>query len=97
MGSIGQSVSIIAYNVNTLRGAAAAVLLGVGPAVQASERRTGGAGARARDHFGLLLLRFRVTLPFSPFFLGLCSIRFALVPVFSGWLYAVIWGAMVFY
>ena len=97
MGSIGQTVYIIAYNVNSSPRGASAVLLIVGPAVQASERRTGGAGAGRRDRFGLLLLCFRVTLPSFPFYVGLDAVLLVSVWFRSGWFAGVGMGAMVFY
>lgn len=54
MGAIGQSVYIIAYNVNRSGRAFPAGLLGVGPAVQVAELRTGGAGAGRRGWFRAL-------------------------------------------
>lgn len=97
MGSIGQCVYIIAYNVNSSPGSLLLGLLSWAPAVQAAERRTGGALAGRRAGFGPLLMAFRVTLPSIPVFLGLCFIRFCSVCVCSGLFPSVLWGCAVFY
>ena len=94
MGSFGQSVSIIAYNVNRSGGAGAAVLLSWAHAVQAAERRTGGAGAGRRAGFGSLLRASRVTRPLSPIFLPCISIWFYSVCIRSGWFAGVGMGAI---
>lgn len=97
MGSFGQCVSIIAYNVNSSRRRLLLGLLSWAPAVQVSERRTGGAGAGPRAGFGPLLRASRVTLPPSPFYFGLDAVGLVSVLSLFGWLYAVIWGAIGYY
>lgn len=94
MGSMGRCVSIIAYNVNSSPGVVPAGLLVVGPAVQAAERRTGGAGAGRRAGFGPLLRAFRVTLPSSPFYVGLDAVLLVSIWFLFCWFPFAVWGAI---
>lgn len=97
MGSIGQCVYIIAYNVNSSPGSLLLGLLSWAPAVQAAERRTGGALAGRRAGFGPLLMAFRVTLPPVPLYVGLDAVGLVSVWFLLGWFPSVLWGCAVFY
>ena len=75
-------------------------LLGCCPGLLLSRRRSGGPAELPRGvgaGFGLLLRRFRMTLPPSPFYVGLDAAGLVSVWFLFGWFDGVIWGAMVLY